>query len=135
MFSKFFNDGRVELKQDSCISLRNDRQSAVEADRMAKLFAVVHAAFGDDLRDAADVADVCERVAVNEDQVGAFAGFNCAGYGVETHGSRGGQGCGLDGRHWRHAGLHVKLELAVEAVSNQACVAAGDDGDAGFVES
>src|SRR5271168_4332785 len=102
--------------------------SAVEADAAGELLAVVEAAVGDYADDVAQGADVLERVAGDQDQVRTLAYLDGAGVGVEVHDAGGDDGRGLDGLHRSHAGLDVELQLAVEAVAEQAGVAAGDEG-------
>src|SRR5665213_315570 len=91
--------------------------SAVEADRAGKRAAVIKTACGDDPGDAAQVRDVVEWVAIDEDEIGALAGFDGAGVGFPAHGAGGDDGGRANGFERCHPSLNIKLELAVEAVA------------------
>ena len=58
-----------------CLLLEKTRLR-FKTDRLPELGAVVHSAVCDDRARVADVADVFERIAVNQNQIGEFARFN-----------------------------------------------------------
>src|SRR4029077_139945 len=84
--------------------------------------------------DAPDVGDPGRGIAVHQHHVGELAGRDGAEVLVALHHPRGAQGGDAQDLGGRDAGVDVELQLAVEVEAGHA-VRAGDDGDAGVVES
>src|SRR5947209_15565303 len=86
-----------------------------EADALPEIGRVKHSPGGDHPLEVTDVADRLQRVAVDENQVGALAGFDRADFFIELHHAGRDDGRRLNRFHGREAGFHVKLNLAVQA--------------------
>src|ERR1700722_5723892 len=95
---------------DSYVMLR------LKADAAPQLRAVVHGAVGDDEFDFANIVNGFERVAIENDYVGALAWLYCADFLVESHHARRHDRRGLNRFHRRKSGLNVQFNFAVQTV-------------------
>src|SRR5437879_2292879 len=123
-------------KSHASVTIQSQHHSLrLEAYALPEFGGVIHGAVGDYVFDVAGVVNVLERVAVDQDQVGALSGFDRAQFLVEAH-DAGRHRCRcLDRFQGSESRLHVEFELAIEAVSRNGLICAGYDGNSGPMQA
>src|SRR5271170_272762 len=106
----------------------------LEANAAPQLGAVVHDAVGDDEFDFANIANGFERIAVENDQIGALARFHGANFLVQPHDACRHDRRGLNCFHRGESRLNVQLDLAVQAVTGNCLIRSSDNRNAGLMQ-